>query len=518
MTASPWRLNQRFTSSVPGVPDTGRHPRTVNQAMYACVLPEPVSGPVLRAWSPQVAPLVGLPPEPLPDLVPMLAGNHVPDGARPYAAGYGGHQFGHWAGQLGDGRAITLGEGLGVDGTYRDVQLKGAGRTPFSRGADGRAVLRSSIREFLCSEAMHHLGIPTTRALSLCTTGEGVRRDMFYDGRARSEPGAVVCRVARTFLRFGSFQLFASRRDRERLRILVDHTLREHFPHLDPEGGDTTRLAWLHEVAQRTLDLVVHWQRVGFVHGVLNTDNMSIVGLTLDYGPYGWLDDFDADYTPNTSDPQGRYRYAHQPGIGAWNLARLLEAIALDMDDPSAIQEVLDAYTKGFGVAFLDMMRAKLGLVDQDAEDPELIDELFDLMGQSPTDYTRLFRALADVPVAASESGWPALQGAFYERASQEGWQAWLERYAGRVRADGGAPDSRRSRMCAVNPAFILRNHLVFRAIELAEQGDFTELSALQDRLVTPYVAAPDDPLRFTDLRPEWALSQPGCSTLSCSS
>ncbi|MBG3852707.1 YdiU family protein, partial [Xanthomonas hortorum pv. carotae] len=230
-------------------------------------------------------------------------------GMQPWAVNYGGHQFGHWAGQLGDGRAISLGEAIGVDGGRYELQLKGAGPTPYSRGADGRAVLRSSIREFLCSEAMHHLGVPTTRALSLVTTGDAVVRDMFYDGRPQREPGAIVCRVAPSFIRFGNFELPSARGDSALLRQWADFTIARDFPELKG-AGENLYAAWFAQVCERTAVMVAHWMRVGFVHGVMNTDNMSILGLTIDYGPYGWVDDYDPDWTPNTTDAQGRrYRF-----------------------------------------------------------------------------------------------------------------------------------------------------------------------------------------------------------------
>ena len=240
----------------------------------------------------------------------------------------GGHQFGHWAGQLGDGRAISLGEAVLADGQRRELQLKGAGPTPYSRSADGRAVLRSSIREFLCSEAMHHLGIPTTRALSLVGTGEGVVRDMFYDGHPEVEPGAIVCRVAPSFLRFGHFELPSQRGDTSLLQALADFCIARDFPHLRGRG-EPLYADWFAEVCERTARLVAGWMRVGFVHGVLNTDNMSILGLAIDYGPYGWIDAYDPDWTPNTTDATGRrYRFGWQPRVANWNLGQLARALA----------------------------------------------------------------------------------------------------------------------------------------------------------------------------------------------
>jgi uncharacterized protein YdiU (UPF0061 family) len=251
----------------------------------------------------------------------VLGGGTPIAGMEAYAQRYGGHQFGNWAGQLGDGRAMTLGELQSDEGVF-ELQLKGAGKTPYSRSADGKAVLRSSIREFLCSEAMHHLGVPTTRALSLVTTGEPVVRDMLYNGNPAPEPGAIVCRVAPSFLRFGSFQIHTMMGDRGTLSRLAEHAVKHHFPEHSLEDDDA-RLHWLQEIAERTALMIAHWMRVGFVHGVMNTDNMSIHGLTIDYGPYGWLEDYDPNWTPNTTDAgRKRYRFGHQAQIGAWNLAR----------------------------------------------------------------------------------------------------------------------------------------------------------------------------------------------------
>ncbi len=288
--------------------------RQVHGACYSRVDPTPVRAPKLLAWSREVADLLGLDETDLrdPRFAEVFGGNALLPGMVPYAACYGGHQFGNWAGQLGDGRAITLGETVNPQGQRWELQLKGAGPTPYSRRADGRAVLRSSIREFICSEAMHHLGVPTTRALSLVATGEPVIRDMFYDGNARPEPGAIVRRVAPSFIRFGNFEIFASRGEEPLLQQLIDFTIDRDFPELAEAEPDSVqrRLKWFEEVCRRSAVLIAHWMRVGFVHGVMNTDNMSILGLTIDYGPYGWIDNFDPDWTPNTTDAGGRrYRF-----------------------------------------------------------------------------------------------------------------------------------------------------------------------------------------------------------------
>ena len=322
-------FDNRFTRELPADPETGNARRQVTRACYSRVQPAQVAQPRLIAYAWEVAEELGLSRTfcESDDFPHIFSGNRVLDDMDPYAMCYGGHQFGNWAGQLGDGRAINLGELIGPTGKRWVVQLKGAGLTPYSRSADGLAVLRSSIREFLCSEAMHHLGVPTTRALSLVSTGEHVVRDMFYDGNPKPEPGAVVCRVAPSFVRFGNFQIFAARGEIDVLQQLLDYTIRTDFPHLG-EPSRATYLAWFEEVCRTTARMVVHWLRVGFVHGVMNTDNMSILGLTIDYGPYGWLEDYDSNWTPNTTDAAShRYAFGKQPQIAHWNLVQLANAL-----------------------------------------------------------------------------------------------------------------------------------------------------------------------------------------------
>ncbi|MBX2798142.1 MAG: YdiU family protein [Myxococcales bacterium] len=528
--ALPWTFDDRFVRELPADPETSNHPRTVLESAFTRVQPTPVADPTLVVGSVGAAAQLGLPPEVFdaPDFVATVGGNAVQPGMDPYSACYGGHQFGHWAGQLGDGRAITLGEVVAPDDQRIEIQLKGAGRTPYSRGADGRAVLRSSIREFLCSEAMHHLGVPTTRALSLVRTGDQVLRDMFYDGRAAMEPGAIVCRTSPSFLRFGTYQIFAARRDAKTLQKVVDHTLRWHFPEIDREAPDAL-VQWLCEVARRTAHLVVHWQRVGFVHGVLNTDNLSILGLTIDYGPYGWMDGFDPDFTPNTTDAQRRrYRYAHQPGIGAWNLARLAESISLLMEDPEPLQQVLDTYAATFGPAFLQMMLDKLGLKAGEREaDAAFIDELMGLFRGTETDMTLFYRGLADLDVAEGEAAddrrLQQVSTSFYaveapQPLHRPSWARWLAQYAARVRSEASDPQRRREAMNGVNPKFVLRNYLAQVAIDKAEEGDDSEVEKLLQIVSDPYSDQPQTDDAYSAKRPEWARHKAGCSMLSCSS
>jgi len=352
-----------FVEELTGEADGVNRPRQVPGCNYSLTAPTPVRYPHLLAWSDELATYLGLdrPTERGP-AADLLAGNLITPSMRPFAARYGGHQFGSWAGQLGDGRAISLGELTARDGSAHEVQLKGAGPTPFSRQGDGRAVLRSSLREFLCSEAMHHLGVPTTRALSLVGTGERVIRDMFYSGNPRPEPGAVVTRVAPTFIRFGNFEIFAERGEHDNLRALADYVLRHHYPEFGPPSEEAY-IAWFGEVCRRTAVMLAHWMAVGFVHGVMNTDNMSILGLTIDYGPYGWLEPFDSRWTPNTTDfGSRRYAYGQQPTVALWNLSMLARAIAPLVSGPEGLLAGLEVYRSTYKRTHLDMMLGKLGL------------------------------------------------------------------------------------------------------------------------------------------------------------
>jgi uncharacterized protein YdiU (UPF0061 family) len=519
------RFDNRYVRELPADPERGPRRRQVSGALFSRVEPTPVRAPRLLAHSPEVATLLGMNPEQIasPDFASVFGGNQLIEGMQPYAANYGGHQFGHWAGQLGDGRAISLGEVLNAAGERWELQLKGAGPTPYSRTADGRAVLRSSIREFLCSEAMHHLGVPTTRALSLVGTGEDVVRDMFYDGHARPEPGAVVCRVAPSFLRFGHFELPASRGDHALLEQLIDFTIRRDFPEIAARGSpvnESLRTAWFAEVCERTARMIAHWMRVGFVHGVMNTDNMSILGLTIDYGPYGWIDNFDPDWTPNTTDAEGRrYRYGHQPQIAHWNLTRLANALLPVFSSETPLVEGLERYAAAYDAAEREHVAAKLGLLACGDRDLDLVYELYGLMQESETDMTVFFRSLSDVNPAAP--GFAPLAHAFYDPALRDRqaprFDAWLARYGARVREDASEPIERRRRMNAANPRYVLRNYLAQQAIEQAEAGDTGEIARLLEIMRRPYDDQPGNE-RYAALRPDWARQKAGCSMLSCSS
>lgn len=416
------------------------------------------------------------------------------------------------------------------------LQLKGAGPTPYSRTADGLAVLRSSLREFLCSEAMHHLGIPTTRALSLTATGELVTRDMFYDGNPRQEPGAIVCRVAPSFTRFGNFQILAARKETELLRQLVDYTIETDFPDLAAPEADRYGV-WFREVCERTADLIVHWMRVGFVHGVMNTDNMSITGLTIDYGPYGWLEGYDPEWTPNTTDAAGRrYCYGRQPQIALWNLVQLANALHVLVTDETVLQAGIDHFVLQFNREYHRMLAAKLGLWDsQETTEPAqetiaLSQTLQQLMQHSETDMTILYRTLATIPAAdfvePNAEDWAGifnqLQPAWYQPSDvtaelQSAWQLWLQSYGKLLQQQGVQEATRREQMNRVNPKYVFRNYLAQLAIDRAEQGDTGLLMELLQVLRRPYDEQPEKE-HLGLKRPEWARDRAGCSMLSCSS
>ena len=518
-------FDNRFIRDLPADPIQENLRRQVPRACFSFVSPTRVAAPVLVAVSKEAAQLLDLSEEDCRsrEFVDVFSGNALLDGMQPFAMCYGGHQFGNWAGQLGDGRAINLGEVVNRSGERWVLQLKGAGPTPYSRQADGLAVLRSSIREFLCSEAMFHLGVSTTRALSLIGTGELVERDMFYDGHPREEQGAVVCRLAPSFLRFGNFEILAARGETELLRQLVDYTMRTDFCWLGQPSRDVYA-AWFAEVCKRTAEMIVHWMRVGFVHGVMNTDNMSIMGLTIDYGPYGWLEDFNPGWTPNTTDAAGRrYCFGNQPHIAQWNLVRLANALYPLFGDAAPLQEGLAVFSRAFEQGWRDMIAAKLGMTAfAPVSDDELVSELFMLMQRAEADMTLFFRGLStyagldqdrpEVPSFLEEVCYRPLEPDVRLRFS-----AWFSRYTLRLNGDGRPAQDRREGMNRINPKYVLRNYLAQTAIDEAEQGRYGLVGELLDVLRHPYDEQPEKEA-FAGKRPEWARNRAGCSMLSCSS
>ena len=451
------------------------------------------------------------------EFLEVMTGNSILENSKPFAMCYAGHQFGNWAGQLGDGRAINLGEIKNWA-----LQLKGAGPTPYSRTADGLAVLRSSIREYLCSEAMHHLGVPSTRALSLSLTGDQVLRDVLYNGNPAYEKGAIVSRVAKSFLRFGNFELFAARNDLKNLKILADYTIKSHFSHLGNPCKEVY-LKFFQEITNKTLEMIIHWQRVGFVHGVMNTDNMSILGLTIDYGPYGWLEGFDFGWTPNTTDKQHkRYRYGNQPTIGLWNLYQLANALYPLIDETAPLEEILEGYKSNFEKKSQDMMRAKLGLILAKETDINLIQSLEDNLQAIETDMTIFFRLLSSFKKEQPEKGIELIQNAFYTPEKLVGkvltdWKRWFVSYAKRLEKETISYEERKQHMMTTNPKYVLRNYMAQMAIDKAETDNFSLIEELYQVLKNPYDEQPEFQYWFAK-RPEWARHKVGCSMLSCSS
>ena len=468
---------------------------------YTELRPTPLPSPHWVGTSQSVARLLGLPEgwHQSEEALQALTGNQVLAGSTPLASVYSGHQFGVWAGQLGDGRAILLGELAGG----HEIQLKGAGRTPYSRMGDGRAVLRSSIREFLCSEAMHGLGIPTSRAL--CITGSpGLVR------REELETAAVVTRVAPSFVRFGHFEHFAANDQEEQLRTLADYVIGRYYPECrSPEAtspwGGNPYAALLHSVSERTAQLMAQWQAVGFCHGVMNTDNMSILGLTLDYGPFQFLDAFVPGHICNHSDHHGRYAYNRQPNIAYWNLFCLAQALLPLIEDQDTALAALESYKTVFPDAFMARMHKKLGLTQAQDSSEALVEPLLQLLAQNAVDYTIFWRRLSH---AVAEGQFEPVRDLFADRAAID---AWLLSYSELLALEDKALAA--DLMLNSNPKFVLRNHLGEQAIRAAKGGDFSELATLQRLLERPFDEHPGHEA-YADFPPDWASS----ISISCSS
>jgi len=524
-----FNIKNTFITNLPGDQETENTRRQVDEACYSFVKPTKTESPELVHYSKEVAQFLGLSKSycQSQQFLKIFTGNEIIENSKPYAMCYGGHQFGHWAGQLGDGRAINLAE-VEHNAKRWALQLKGAGATPYSRSADGLAVLRSSIREHLCSEAMFHLGVPTTRSLSLSLTGTKVLRDVLYNGNPAYEKGAVVCRVATSFIRFGSFEIFASKRDNITLKKLADYTLKHFYPELE-QGAKKGYVALFKAVSERTLEMVIHWQRVGFVHGVMNTDNMSILGLTIDYGPYGWLEGYDKKWTPNTTDIQHkRYQYGQQGDIALWNLLKLANALYPLVEDAAPLEEIITNYKKMYSVKYFEMMKSKLGLELDTKKDLKLIEQLELNLSLTETDMTIFFRGLANlskelvVPEKADLTFLDSVKNAFYKIEEVKGesllfWKDWIGQYVTRLQKEELSDIERKQKMNLVNPKYVLRNYMAQIAIEAADKGDYTVIDELYGLLKRPYDEQIDQEKWFAK-RPEWARTKVGCSMLSCSS
>lgn len=469
---------------------------------YSDISVQPLTQPTLIAYNHALAQALNLPNQwsEQTDTQALLAGSLDTPPQTPIATVYSGHQFGVWAGQLGDGRAMLLGEVTDKQGQQQEIQLKGAGETPYSRRADGRAVLRSSIREYLCSEYMHALGIPTTRALALSASNDAVYRE-------QAETAAVVTRVAPSFLRFGHFEHWYHRGQQHDLRVLADFVLDTYYPECLQD--DNPYLAMFTSICERSAHLVAAWQSVGFCHGVLNTDNMSILGLTIDYGPFGFMDGFDPHYICNHSDHNGRYSYAAQPAIVQWNLSCLASCF-LPFSTEDELVEILNNYVSVYQDAYLNAMRAKLGLDHPQAEDKALIDDLLKAMAAQRVDFSLCFRHLSlitrdgeDIPAELSAL-WPL---------PEAGLSTWLQHYRQRLKQESRSDQERAAAMNQVNPKYVLRQYLAQNAIQAAEQGDFGVLKTLSAVLSRPYDEQPEHS-SFAALPPDWAAG----ICVSCSS
>jgi serine/tyrosine/threonine adenylyltransferase len=475
-------------------------------AFYRRIFPEPLNQPYVVAISESAAQLVGIEFSTWvnEDIAAVFAGNQLLDGSEPLAAVYSGHQFGDWAGQLGDGRVHLLGELSTSNGNF-ELQLKGAGRTPYSRFADGRAVLRSSIREFLCSEAMAALGIPTTRALCVIGSDDLVQRETL-------ETAAVVTRVAESFVRFGSFQHWSAHDREVELKLLADYIIDKFRPAL--RGAENPYAEFLRDVAKRTGALVAHWQAVGFMHGVMNTDNMSILGLTLDYGPFGFMEAFNAGHICNHSDHTGRYSFRAQPRIAQWNCYALADAMQPLIGHPDICKEIVDAgFTTGFNNTFGELMHNKLGLATTIDSDDEFIADTFALLQRTHVDYTLFFRRLSELPSHIARGDRAADEGLrdlFFDR---EACDAWVITWRARLQLESAQDTDRIARMLSANPKYILRNWMAEAAIRKARDKDFSEVANVLRCLQQPYAEQPEFE-HYAALPPDWASGL----EVSCSS
>ncbi|OSY86927.1 hypothetical protein WH52_14180 [Tenacibaculum holothuriorum] len=517
-------IQDTFNKELPADKILENSRRQVLDACFSYVIPKKTSNPQLIHVSEEMLAAIGIPSKEAQseDFLKVITGNLILENTHPYAMCYGGHQFGNWAGQLGDGRAINLTEIVHNKQRWA-LQLKGTGETPYSRTADGLAVLRSSIREYLCSEAMYHVGVPTTRALSLSLSGDEVLRDVMYNGNPAYEKGAIVCRASQSFIRFGNFEILAARKQHLILKQLADYTIQHFYAEITSEGKEKY-LDFFTEVRNRTIDMIIHWQRVGFVHGVMNTDNMSILGQTIDYGPYGWLEGYDLGWTPNTTDAQfKRYRYGNQGYIGLWNLFQLANALYPLIEDADTLQEILNEYNTMYEERYLEMKKFKLGLTTLDEGDKELIDRLEETLQLSETDMTIFYRNLSTISSEDNfNTAFDKIKDAFYSINEIEGeikthWQDWFDRYLSRLQKESLSDLDRKQQMDSVNPKYVLRNYMAQLAIDKADKGDYSLINELYQLLKKPYEEQPKYQQWFTK-RPEWARHKVGCSMLSCSS
>ena len=482
----------------------------LGERFYASLYPDPLPNPRAVIFNDDALETLGLKQYGLDDLLSFFSGNSVPEGAAPLAMVYAGHQFGGYSPQLGDGRGILIGQIRNKKGTLIDLHLKGAGKTPFSRMGDGRAVLRSCIREFLASEALHHLGIPSTRALAVTTSNEPVQRETI-------ENASMLMRFSESHIRFGSFEYFAYTEQFDELRQLCDYTLENHFPQI--VQNETKYDDFLCAVAEKTGSLIAQWQAFGFAHGVMNTDNMSILGLTIDYGPYGWMDDYDPNFTPNTTDlPHKRYRFSNQPMIAQWNLMALGKALMPLINDEQSIVSILNDFATHYEEKYHAMMSSKLGL-EPSLVSKEFLQNLESLLEKDEMDMTMFYSQLLEIDSSTQQNEFiHILKDVSYnsEKMSDK-FVNWLVEYQLLLKGSSLTSHQRRKLMQKVNPRYVLRNYMNQMAIEAAYQGDFGLVEEFFEMIKSPYTKNEKYEKWFAK-RPDWAKEKIGSSMLSCSS
>lgn len=512
------QITQRYLSLFPKDESYNPNQRLTPDVLLSYVKPEAFKNAQVLHFNEKLSETIGLGSIDTPQDKDFLNAKHIPEGLHYYATAYAGHQFGNWAGQLGDGRTLMIGELKNKHGKYTELQYKGAGATPYSRHADGRAVLRSTVREYLMSEAMHHLRIPTTRSLSLSLTGEQVIRDIMYSGNWKPEPGALMIRSAESFLRFGHFEFLASTGNLSLLRKLADFVIEEYYPEILEPNPQKRYLQWFRELTLRTANLMIEWYRVGFTHGVMNTDNMSILGLTIDYGPFAMLDEYHLSFTPNTTDlPHRRYAFGAQGKIAQWNLWQLANALYPLVENSEPFHEILNDFSKIFWKNHDDMLCRKFGFDKPKEEDLIFFRDWQRIMQTLKVDYTLFFNRLEKV--TSTESIFEQFDGVFYKpltESDKKDFMELIQRYLLRKQSNLISETEAQILMQKNNPKFILRNYLLYECIQKMEQGnDMSMFCRLWEALQQPYKSVYQE---FSSKRPEIYKEIPGCSMLSCSS
>ncbi|MCJ8154782.1 YdiU family protein [Chryseobacterium sp. SSA4.19] len=508
-------IQQPFIKIFPGDLSNNPMQRNTPKVLFSTIKPAGFDHPKLVAFNEQLSEEIGMGKFEEKDL-DFLVGNHLPENINSYSTAYAGHQFGNWAGQLGDGRAIIAGEITDASGKKSEIQWKGAGATPYSRHADGRAVLRSSVREYLMSEAMFHLGIPTTRALSLALTGEDVVRDMMYNGNPQYEKGAVIIRTAESFLRFGHFELMSAQREYKTLQELADYTIKNYFKEITSEGVQKYK-DFFENVSRKTADLMVEWYRVGFVHGVMNTDNMSILGLTIDYGPYSMMDEYNLNFTPNTTDlPGRRYAFGKQGQIAQWNLWQLANALHPLIKDEKFLEDILNDFGSYFWETHDRMLCKKFGFDQLLTQDEKFFTGWQELMQDLQFDYTLFFNQLEKFnDLKDLKNQFENVSYTFLDDEKISKLENFITTYHSRLEKNIVSKEKSAEIMRTANPKFILRNYLLYQCIEEVQEGRMAMFDKLTHALENPY----------EEIYPEFSVKRPskydntsGCSTLSCSS